>query len=343
MVLLACSAVVALIVIVALSRAVFGVLSASSADRLRGTARVLAAEQSAALGSSALDVLTVLQLCTIVGTVLTADQLSHSLRGAMCAYAVFHGQGDSAGVLALTVEAVTLLLAALCVGTRRVDRTLPRSELLKPLAVLGVLFACTVLLGAAAVGRLLLGLDLRLHASCCSSGFSQVELQPLRAYSPLALGASMALVVIVAVCGLAAWATKNKGPWASVALGLVLASSAGLMPWVAVHVTAPYVFESPTHRCVYCLLRWTEGGWQGSLVWLTVIAAAMSAFAWVASWAAGLWTLSAQGAAGTVALRDRVQTTVTRGRVQAVTWALAAWGALFLPVILYRLYSGRLL
>lgn len=332
--LLLCAVVLGLVAVVGFGPTLLGPWIGRDLS-LAASERELRRERRAGLASAVLDVLVPTQVLGLLCTIVAAHQIALSLRGAMCAYAVFHGQGESAGVLALACEAMTLVLAAACLGVRSVDRRLPGSELSRPLAGLSTVFVAMLGIDALAVSRLLMGIDLRVHASCCSSGFSAVEraMQTVSHQLGTAFSGSVVLALILAALLGKANARSHRG-WSIIA-GVISLMSVLWYGWVATHVSAPYVFEAPTHRCVYCLLRYGEGGFVGLLLWASVLATAMSASSWLAS------AFAASAVDATHKQRTAVASALQLGRLRTAISLAAALVLLFAPVAIYRLKTGQ--
>jgi hypothetical protein len=186
--------------------------------------------------------------------VLTADRLSRSLHGAMCAYGVFGA--NPLGWLSLGLSVALALAGGLLAQLYAFDATLPRLDLARPIAVATALAAPRAIASAVVATAFLLGLDLTAQASCCS-----VELDGAAVASGLSMGTpraglSLGGAVSVIVAALAAALVARRptrrrlGPVAATAL------VAGALGTTAVILgVAPHAFETPHHLCPFCLLR----------------------------------------------------------------------------------------
>lgn len=186
--------------------------------------------------------------------VLTADRLSHSLKGAMCAYAVF----DIAplGWVALGLSVALAVAAGLLAQLYAYDATLPRLELARPLALATVIAAPLAIVHAGASAVFLFGLDLTAEASCCSLELdSAVVASGLGTGTPRAgLSLAGAAAVVVAALSAALVARRpTRGRLVPVAATALVAAALGTA--AVILGVAPHAFETPHHLCPFCLLR----------------------------------------------------------------------------------------
>ncbi len=291
--------------------------------------RALRAERDAELASAGLGLAFALELLAAASTVLVAHRLAGSVRGAMCAYGVL--QSAEGGALSLEASALAALAASAWLGVRAVDSRIARGSLSRTLARGALVVTALVALDAVLVGRFLLSIDLRAHASCCSTAVgAATRIDPGgRALTSVGVAwvASVAALACVALAAaVRARPTPSRAGFASVvafgASALVLAS--------ARDVVAPFAFESPGHRCVYCLLRADEAGPFGPVL----------AVAWAIATAVSAWVLGAAWVGRRAAARAASESAL---RSIALLWA-ACWTIVFAsawaPIVAYRLHTG---
>jgi len=225
--------------------------------------RTLQLEQQSELLATVLSVAFALQLVASVFTVLLSDRLAGSIRGAMCAYGVF---GSNAwGATALGASLLAAVGSTAWLAIRRVDVRLRRGSLVRTLAGGSLAVTALVTWDLAATLRYLFGLDLEVVATCCSvfvdrtgtaeRGSSAALTTLLGQLGPASLAGVCALL-------LAAWAWRRTSALSSFAMGTVGLAAAWLAWSPIVSVIAPYVYETPDHRCPYCLLHreaWPAG------------------------------------------------------------------------------------
>jgi hypothetical protein len=193
-------------------------------------------------------------------TVLTADRLAPSIRGAMCAYGVF-GSTET-GFVALATSAVSAATCTLWVVLHRLDLRLATPALTRRKFMFLLWISPVVLADLVAQLRFVLELDFSVVASCCSTSLDGAAAVVTHAASSGArtLAGGLALTAALGAAG-AALVTRRApsalAAWTVGALSLVAAAAA--MPAV-LWVVAPYTYESPHHLCPFCLLRAEAAG-----------------------------------------------------------------------------------
>ena len=269
---------------------------------------------------------------TIAGlalTVLAADRLAPSIRGAMCAYGVFGS--TPTGFFALGTSAASAAACALWVVLHRLDLRLATPALTRR-KFLALLFVVPlVLTDLVAQLRFVLDLDFTVVASCCSTSLdgtvAAVERAAPAGARDLASGVALAAALGAVLAALfTRWRPIAAAAYAAGALSLVAAAAA--VPAV-LWVVAPYAYESPHHLCPFCLLRADAGGlgWPlfASLFTGTLLGVALALIE------------SQKRASGASAEAAAMQRGLAR-------WAAAAWLlALVLaaaPVVRYLVLSG---
>jgi hypothetical protein len=214
----------------------------------------LALEKQVDLASTLVRVATVVQVGSLALGVLAADRLSHGIRGAMCAYGVFHA--NAWGFRALFSTLGVAVIGGVVAQAYALDAKLPRLELVRPLAWLTILVAPLALAEFILTSSFLLNLDLSITASCCSVQLDSVAAgNGGFASGPRALVSFVAPCVVIVAIALALLASKNpkranvafSGAFSLVAMPLAIAA--------AVLEVAPYAFELPQHVCPFCLLK----------------------------------------------------------------------------------------
>ncbi len=305
-------------------------------DVARASEGQLALERQAELGSTFVRVGSVLAAGSLLFTVLAADRLSHSVRGAMCAYGVF--EASPLGFLALFVSLILALAAGTLAQLFALDARVRDLSLVRPLATLSIAAAPLALLDFALNARFFLGLDLTVVASCCSVGldgaapataaFVHGPRQLVSTLGPLIIAASAITAWLVSARAATRDATRH-GARAVMLSGLLGLAALPFALGAAVLEVAPHAFELPGHLCPFCLLRSDVYGLGFPLfgsIFLAVI--------WGTGAALGALLLRKQppGAALGAFVRPRL-------RGQAIAWMVAlAVGAL--PVLRYAIVAG---
>lgn len=223
-------------------------------DVAEATEGQLALEKQVELASTLVRVATVVQIGTLFLGVLGADRMSRGIRGAMCAYGVFHA--NEWGFRALFSTLLVAVVGGVVAQAYAFDATLPRLELVKPLAWLTLLVAPLALVDLGLNALFLLNLDLSITASCCSvqldtaaagnAGYASGPRGAVTWLACIAVGLALAGALVVARRPRRG-AVAVTGALAFVAMPLALGA--------AVLEVAPYAFELPQHVCPFCLLK----------------------------------------------------------------------------------------
>jgi len=223
-------------------------------DLARASEGQLALERRVELASTFVRVATVTQVASLALTVLAADRLSHGVRGAMCAYGVFHA--NDMGFPALWTGGGVALIAGVLAQVYAFDARLPRLDLVRALSVLTLAVAPLAIADFLVTSRFFLDLDLNVVASCCSVELDATEAGAARyATGPRELASIVGPIAIALSIALALFAARRPRPPMVALAGAV--SIAALPPALAATVleVAPYTFELPQHVCPFCLLR----------------------------------------------------------------------------------------
>jgi hypothetical protein len=297
-------------------------------DVRRATEGQLALERQMELATTFVRAGAIVQTGAVAITVLAADRLSHSVRGAMCAYGVF--QDNRAGFPALGVGAAAAFFAAVTSQLCAFDRRLRTTDLMRPIAVAAIVMAPLALADLVLTGGFLLKLDLGAVASCCST---QLDLG-VAGNRGFASGsrdqAAWAAVVAVSFSVAVTWSVSARPRATAVVLAAALSLAA--VP-VALRVTvlevAPHAFELPQHACPFCLLH-SDVLWMGYPLFGSIF------FAGVWSSGAAIAGISARGGAAAEAFSIFARQNLRRG---ASAWVAAALLAV-IPILRHALVSG---
>lgn len=262
-------------------------------------------------------------------TVLAADRLAPSIRGAMCAYGVFGS--TSSGFFALGASAAAAAGCSLWVVLHRLDLRLATPALTRRKFVALLFLVPLVLTDLVAQLRFVLDLDFTVVASCCSTSLDGTVAAIERAAPAGARELASGIAVAAGLGAVLAALLTRRRPIAARAYAagvLSLVAAAASVPAV-LWVVAPYTYESPHHLCPFCLLRAAAGG----LGWPLFAALFVGTLLGVA-----LALIETQKRApGAAAEASEMQ----RG---IANWAAAAWVlALVLaaaPVVRYLVLSG---
>lgn len=219
----------------------------------------LALERRSELVAAVVQVGLAVATVNLFSTVLMADRLTHSIRGAMCAWGVF--DASPWGFLALGTAALSAAACAFWVVLHRLDLSLSRPALTRRKLI--ALFAVLpiLLFDLYATARWVLDLDMLVVASCCSIGLDDAVGGatssgggPRGLAAGLALGAGLAAVL----AGVFAWRRPARlSAWLAAASSA--AAGALAIPAILWYV-APHAYESPHHLCPFCLLHADVGG-----------------------------------------------------------------------------------
>ncbi len=223
-------------------------------DVRRATEGQLAIEKHMELATTFVRVGTIVQVGSLALTVLSADRLSHSVRGAMCAFGVF--QENPWGFRALGVSSVVAVVAGIVSQLCAFDRRLRGLDVLRPIAVAALLLAPLAMVDLLCTATFLLRLDLGAVVSCCStqldSGLASGKGFASGSRHLAVAGAVFSVLASAAV----AWAASVRPRrWL---VGFAALLSIGAVPFAldaAMLEVAPHAFELPQHACPFCLLH----------------------------------------------------------------------------------------
>jgi hypothetical protein len=214
----------------------------------------LALEKQVELSSTFIRVATLVQVGSLVLTCLAADRLSHGIRGAMCAYGVFHA--SEWGFRALAATSFVAVMGGVLAELHACDARLPRLDLARTLSIGTLLMAPLAVADLALTATFLLDLDLSVVASCCS-----VQLDAVAsgnggyASGPRALTTILAPLAAVIAIGVALLAARRPRTSMVTLAGALAVLAFPLAIAAVVLEVAPHAFEIPQHVCPFCLLK----------------------------------------------------------------------------------------
>ena len=297
-------------------------------DVRHATEGQLALEKQVELGSTFVRVGTIVQVAALAMTVLAADRLSRSVRGAMCAYGVL--SANEWGFRSLFATAGVALLAGVLAQLYALDARVRGMDLVRPVAIATLVVVPFAVADLALTTLFLTKLDLTAAASCCSVQLDASEAgQAGYANGPRVLtvtGASVAIALSVIV----AWFASRRPTAPLVALaGSLALFTLPLAVAAAVLEVAPHAFEAPQHVCPFCLLKADVLG-----IGYPLFGAMFLAVVWGAG--AALAGLLARGKAAREAFQPFARQRLRR--------EIAAWVVVALlsaaPVVRYAVVSG---
>lgn len=215
----------------------------------------LALERRAELVASLVEVALGATIVGLVLAVLGADRTTASIRGAMCAWGVL--DVSPWGFRSLGISALAALACALWIAVHRLDLALRRPALTRLKFAALFALAPLVLADLFASTAYALDLDLRVVASCCSTGLDAARAVAGGASSggPRDVAALAFVGGAMASIALALFARSRPSARAAMLVGLgSLVAGAAAIPAVVWWV-APHVYETPVHLCPFCLLH----------------------------------------------------------------------------------------
>lgn len=191
--------------------------------------------------------------------VIGADQAAADIEGAMCAYGVIHS--TEYGPLALSAAAAVAFLGLVFWELHRLDLRAAVPVLVRPQFIAFLFVAPIAVYSSHLTLRFIESLDFSIVATCCSSGMTS-NLSPgqsLPSTTPMA----PFLLSVAALAGVIALALRlslretrqrlNGFALSGTALIAIVSSATALGSSVA-----PHLYETPAHRCAFCLLSFPE-------------------------------------------------------------------------------------
>ena len=237
-------------------------------DVQRASEGQLLLERRFELASAAGKVGALAMLASVFVTVIAAGQIYPQIRGAMCPYGLF-AAGN--GFFSLGLDFAAAALAGILLQVHRADSDLPRLDLVRPLAI------GTLVLTGVAVASLVynaqfwLGLDRTVVASCCSLELdANLVKESTRDLGAPWVTAVVTTVLLVLAIALAWFASRRPSVRRLAASGAASIVALPLAVLAVATVVAPHVFETPTHRCPFCLLR-VDAGYLGYVLFAAML------------------------------------------------------------------------
>jgi hypothetical protein len=290
----------------------------------------LALERQAELSATAARVGAAVQVLALLLTVVVADRMAPSVRGAMCGYGVVHANEAGPWSVASTLGAA--LAAGAYLHVLRLDRAHRSLALLRPVSWCALALAGASALDFGFALEWLGGLDLKVVASCCSTSVDVGGEALARGASGGARGLATAAALggVPAALGASLWASRRGGRGPALAAGALSLIALPAAAAAVVLEVAPHVYEVPHHRCPYCLFRADAWG-IGYPLFGALFVAAVAA---LGATAGALLTLRAR--------EERDPFPAFAGPLlRREAWALGAALVLgALPVLRYTLLSG---
>jgi len=319
-----------------LAAAVLAVVGAAVAVRVLRHFRVaatsegqLALERRAELAAALVEVCLGASLLGLALAVLGADRMTASIRGAMCAWGVL--EASPWGLRSLGVSIAASLACALWVALHRLDLGLRAPVLTRAKFTALLAVAPLVVLDLCASTAHALALDLRVVASCCSTGLDGARALVADDASGLPRQLVAGGFVASAVMAIALCAFTRRRPSAAAALAVGGASAAAaafsvpaVLSWVA-----PHAYETPAHLCPFCLLHADVLGMGWPLFAALFAGTALGLGAGLVG--------SLERASGEPTVARALEARLSSGA--AVSWAVALAVALA-PVVRYAIVSG---
>jgi hypothetical protein len=214
----------------------------------------LALERRAELAAALVQVALAAAIVDLALTVLAADRLTHSIRGAMCAWGVF--DASPWGFTALGASAATAMACAFWVLLHRLDLRLAKPALTQRKFLALFAIAPLVLFDLYATTAWALDLDMEVVATCCSLGLDDaLALTGASAGGPRAIAGWLAggTAVLAAIACAVAW--RKPSTIAAISSSLLSAAALACAIPAILWIVAPHVYETPSHLCPFCLLH----------------------------------------------------------------------------------------
>lgn len=235
----------------------------------------IALEKRAELASRFISLGALASIVALFILVVGADHAADDIEGAMCAHGVIHS--NEYGPLALGAAAAVAFLGLVFWELHRLDLRVPVPVLVRPQFIAFLFVAPVAIYSSHLTIRFIESLDFSIVATCCSSGMSTnlsrgealPSTTPPFAFflSLLALAAVIALAFRVYRTASSLYRTASSprlnraalsprlnGWLLSLASVIAMLSSASALS----SSVAPHLYETPAHRCAFCLLRLPE-------------------------------------------------------------------------------------
>lgn len=222
----------------------------------------LALERRAELAATLVQAALIASMIGLALTVAAADRLSDSVHGAMCAYGVLASTPN--GFPAIAVSALVTLACGLWLILHWLDLGMLRPSLTRRKFAWLLGLVPLVFLDAALTIDFARSIDLEVVASCCASQLDGggPDVQGAGGAfmriggTPTGFGMALAAATLASLLGARAGDARNERWRARAAsAGLSAMVAAALVLPAIVSFVAPHAYESPQHRCPFCLLH----------------------------------------------------------------------------------------
>lgn len=215
----------------------------------------IALEKRAELASRFISLGALASVVAFFTLILGADHASKDIEGAMCAHGVIHS--NPYGPLALGAAAGVALIGLVFLELHRLDLRSPIPALVRP-QFFAFLFAAPLAIYSSHLTlQFVQELDFSIVATCCSSGLtsnlSRGDSLPSTTPALPFFGSLFALLLASSLAFLARRSTAHSRLFAllsATAALLAMATNASALT----STIAPHLYETPTHRCAFCLL-----------------------------------------------------------------------------------------
>ena len=242
----------------------------------------IALEKRAELASRFISLGALASIVALFILVVGADHAANDIEGAMCAHGVIHS--NEYGPLALGAAAAVAFLGLVFWELHRLDLRVPVPVLVRPQFIAFLFVAPVAIYSSHLTLRFIESLDFSIVATCCSSGMSTnlSHGEALPSTTPhlsfflslLALAAVIALAFCVYRAASSPYGEASS-PYGEASSPYHTAPSPHLIGWLLALASviallssatalsssvAPHLYETPAHRCAFCLLRLPELG-----------------------------------------------------------------------------------
>jgi hypothetical protein len=305
-------------------------VAASVLRRFRSDARheaQIQLERRAELGARWIELGALSSAASFGILVLGADHAASEIRGAMCAHGVL--ASTNVGFLAVGLGLAVFVAGISWSQLHRLDLELREPLLTRPKFLAFVVLAPLAVASAAVNAMFVSELDFGVVATCCSAAVDSVEpdASTVSRASPIVFPFHLGALVVAAAVSATATLRPSRTT-ALVAGGLALGAVMAAVP-ALVHYVAPHVYETPNHRCPFCLLHSPEAV-VGVPIYAAMAVALLSATSLLVRVFDPRWTDEAASIVAPV-----------RRRALLNSIALLALAALLLvPVARYHLITG---
>lgn len=214
----------------------------------------LLVERHFELAATLVRIAAALQVFSTLLSIVAADRLSGSLRGAMCGYGVV--AQNRWGWPSIAVGLTASLAAGVVLQLLALDRRVRGLDLMRSISL-----ACIVLAPLAALDwgfsfTWLTRLDLSVVASCCSTTLDSARREGALFWQGPRVTAAWGAAAGIPIAIAAALVARRRPARALVALsGMATLAILPLAVGAAMLEVAPHVYQVPDHLCPFCLFK----------------------------------------------------------------------------------------